>query len=65
MASWIDQRDEHDHEKARARCLACGVALDEPFMRMGSLRCLECRSLERRLDLELVGEWRASGGHLH
>jgi hypothetical protein len=67
LASWIDRRheDEDEREKEPVRCLACGVLLDEPFTRLGSLRCLECRSLDRCLDPELVGVWRANGGHLH
>ena len=65
MASWVDQKSEHEHESKPVLCLACGIALDEPFTRLGSLRCLECRSSDRCLDPELVGEWRADGGHLH
>jgi hypothetical protein len=67
LASWADQKNEHEHEhKGKpVLCLACGVPLDEPFARLGSLRCLECRSSDRSLDPDLVGEWQADGGHFH
>ena len=65
MASWADQKEEHDHPRQAVLCLACGTPLDEPFTRLGSLRCIECRSLDRCLDPELVGEWQANGAHLH
>jgi hypothetical protein len=65
LASWVERRDEPEHERKPALCLACGIPLDEPFSRLGSLRCLECRASDRRLDPELVDEWQANGGHLH
>ena len=65
MASWADQKDEHEHPRRPACCLACGAPLYEPFARLGSLRCPECRSSDSRLDAELVSEWQANGGHLH
>jgi len=65
LASWADEKNEHDHPRQPFLCLACGTPLDEPFTRLGSLRCVECRSSERSLDPELVGEWQANGGQLH
>jgi hypothetical protein len=42
---------------ARARldvCLACGGPVEEPLRRLGSLRCMDCRDVQRPLDPSLA-----------
>jgi hypothetical protein len=65
VASWADHKDEHDQQRQPAVCLACGTPLNMPFTHLGSLRCVECRSSDERLDPEIVSEWQANGGPLH
>jgi hypothetical protein len=47
---------EHEkQEKQRVmHCLACGNQLDAPLSMAGSLRCLDCRTVEAPLNPQLV-----------
>jgi hypothetical protein len=37
-------------------CLACGGPMEETLKRLGSLRCMDCRDLQRPLDPALANE---------
>jgi hypothetical protein len=66
LASWTDGRQEDDDGTRRMIvCLACGTPLQKPLTYLGSLRCMDCRSVDRQLDPRLVQEWQAGGAHLH
>lgn len=46
---------EHSFRHGRVQtCLACGQSIEAALLQLGSLRCLECRDLQRPLDPELV-----------
>jgi len=64
LAIWAENDNEHGLRSQTFVCLACGTPLQEPFVRIGSLRCAECRSSNKPLDRGLVEGWRANGAHL-
>ena len=47
MANWTDEPSGRAGAKV---CLACGGPIEETLMWVGSLRCLECRDINRPLD---------------
>ena len=51
VASWTRGVARADR---RARCLACGGRMESALRHAGSLRCMECRDLDRSLDASLV-----------
>ena len=59
----VASRTEERQEDAFT-CLACGAGVQDPLSRLGSLRCDECRSEDKRLDLDLVLNWQARGAPL-
>ena len=54
VASWWG------NERDNARCLACGGRIETALIHVGSIRCLECREVNRPLDASLVEHQRAS-----
>jgi hypothetical protein len=59
LASSAEEKQQHDHRRPLI-CLACGNPLEEPLARLGSLRCMDCRELDRRLDPQLVRDLQAN-----
>jgi hypothetical protein len=62
----VDSTSERERRRARERwlrtCLACGSEINEGLRYGGSLRCADCRTVNRRLDATLVAAWERSGG---
>jgi hypothetical protein len=56
-----------DHAKQKKErvmhCLACGKQLDAPLSMAGSLRCLDCRTVEAPLTPQLVALWQKRGSN--
>jgi hypothetical protein len=44
-------------------CLACGKQLDAQLSMAGSLRCLDCRTVEAPLNPQLVALWQKRGSN--
>ena len=62
MASWAQDGGSRQWPETQLRvCLACGARLQETLARLGSLRCLECREIDRPLDESLVAAQPVSG----
>jgi hypothetical protein len=51
MANWSDEPSARAGAKV---CLACGRPIEETLWWVGSLRCLECRDIQRPLDPSLA-----------
>ena len=55
MASWAENSGERPRPDAQMRvCLACGLPLRDTLARLGALRCIDCREIDRPLDESLV-----------